>query len=222
MRNNDVPHHTIPSRLVWGVVGSEVVICDTTSHTTFHLTGDLAKAFTQAASGQEISSQEVMALQERGFLEPRSPLSRRTLMTGGVAGLGLGITSLSLPTAAAASSTQPKPSITAASLEPGEWRWSPTGGGFSVTQTQGSVFLPNLDVFQAGDRWRLTLANVNGGEASAEANITDLGMGMLELTFTFTLSGGLPANTVLLGVLTKVSDPTVFSEQFPIPQAQSE
>jgi len=218
MTNNDVHRPTIPSRLVWEVVGSEVVILDTSSHTTHRLDGDLAKSFLAAASGEGVPPQEVIALQDRGFLEPSSPVSRRALMTGGVAGFGLAMTSLSLPTAAAASSTQPKPSITAASLEAGEWRWSNTQTGFSVTQTQGSVFLPNLDVFQAGDRWRLTVTNVNGGEASAEANIVDLGSGMLELTFTYTLAGGLTAGTILQGVLTKVSDPTVFSEQFPIPQ----
>ena len=256
MTNNDV-RYTPPAHLVWEGVGSEVVVLDTASHTTHRLSGDLARSFLAAANGQPVSFPEVMALHNLGLLEPRSPVSRRSVVAGGVAGLGIGLTSLSLPAVAASSSTAhetpgtktapqappqatetppeqsdtsnsgdsepddpppPQPSITAASLAAGEWRWSTPTGQLSITQTQGSVFLPNLDVFQLGDPWRLTLTDVNGAELSAEANITDLGGGALELTFSYPLPGGLTAGTILEGVLTSVLDETVFSEPFPIPQ----
>jgi hypothetical protein len=219
MKNNDVRTYTPPPHLVWEAVGSEVVIHDNTSETSHLLTGDLARSFLAAAEGQPISSQEGMALQQRGLLGPCSPLSRRALITAGGAGLGLGITSLSLPTAAAASSTSPKATITAESLEPGRWRWSASTTALTITQTDGTTFLPNLPVFTGGGQWRLTLADFAGGDALG--TIVDLGGGLLELGFSFPLGDSVaapPAGTVLRGTLTKADDTSVFSEQFPIPQ----
>jgi hypothetical protein len=220
MKNNDVHHYTTPTQVVWEEVGSEVVILDTTTNTTHHLTGTLAEAFMAAATGQPVQPKEVATLLERGFLEPRSPITRRHLVAGGAAGLGLTFTSLSLPGVAAASSTQPKPSITADSLLAGQWEWTAGGGNLTVLQSHATVLLPDLPVFVEGDRWRLTLNNL--GNAEAEAVIQKMSSGLLQplsLTFTFPLTGGLTApapGTTLQGTLTKISDPTVFSEQFPI------
>ena len=227
MKNNDVQHYTTASHVSWEKVGSEVVILDTTSHTTHRLDGELAKAFLAAASGEPVATQdaiakEVMALTQQGFLEPRSPVSRRTLMAAGVAGVGLGFTTLALPQPAAASSsgsssTPPTPTITAASLVAGEWRWSPEQNGIDITQRQGSVLLPDTGEFVAGERWRLSLADLNGAPAQAEADVTPLA-GRLRLVFSFPTADASQITTDLQGTLTKVDDPTVLSEQFPIPR----
>jgi hypothetical protein len=219
MSNNGVHNTPRPSHLVWEVVGSEVVILDTTSNTTYRLQADAARAFLDQASATPSEHQEVTTPEHRGCKPPRSPVSRRAVMTGGFAALSVGITSLALPAAAAAaSSTTLTPSITAQSLEAGQWRWSPEQFGIDITQRQGSILLSNLPVFQAGDRWRLTLADLNGSPAEAEADVATVTGGNLQLTFSFPLSVYPPTATVLDGTLTKVSDPTVFSEQFPIPR----
>ena len=209
-----------PPHLVWEVVGSEVVILDTTSHTTHRLTGDLARSFLAVTSGEPISSREVVALQERGFLEPRPPVSRRTLMAGGVAGLGLGITSLSLPTVAQASSNELKPTLTAASLVAGQWRWGPAQFGINVSPTSTDGFLTGVDEFRLGDNWRLTLAVLNGSPAEAANSVVQLIGGELQVVFEFTITPvAYPDNnTILLGTLERLTPPPVLSEQFPIPK----
>jgi hypothetical protein len=221
MKNNDVRHYTTPTHLVWEEVGSEVVILDTTSHTTHRLTGTHAATFLAAATGRPVTAEEVASLAQRGFLEPRSPISRRHLMAGSAAGLGLTITSLSLPTVAMASSTQPKPTITAESLEAGEWRWT-TGQNLVITQTGSQEGLPTNGIFVAGDAWQLTLDGFAGLPAESDGVVVTSGqVAILTLTFTFPFTGGLTAptaGTILEGTLTKVSDNTVFSEPFPIPQ----
>jgi hypothetical protein len=240
MTNNDV-HHYLPPHLVWEEVGSEVVICDTSSHTTHHLNGDLAGAFLAAVAGTPLSPREVIALQERGFLESRSPVSRRTLIGGSAAGLGIGLTSLSLPTAALASSNkttretanspeptvQFEPSITKESLAPGDWQWSlfpPTGTPtqLRVQPTNENVGLPTDSVFAAGDSWELSLEGFTGSPVNA--TVTNLGDDQepyLILQFSFPLGGGVepPAQGAQLsGVLTLQADgDPVFSESFPIP-----
>ena len=235
MKNNDVHYYTTPSHIVWEGVGSEVVIRDTTSHTTYRLYADAATVFLHATEGRPVPvTPEVIALEQRGFLEPRSPMSRRTLMAGGVAGLGLGITSLSLPAAAQASSTTPKtqesppptPTITAASLEPGKWRWSvgPNNGvtTLRINQTDDNTALPTTGAFVVGDVWRLSLEDFDG--PPAEATVTEDNSGpetLLNLLFLFPLTGGVTApspGTELEGTLTLISDTSVFSEPFPIPQ----
>lgn len=168
MKNNGVHHYTTPTHLVWEGVGSEVVILDTTSHTTHHLTGALAEAFTAAATGQAVDTQEVVALVQRGFLEPRSPITRRHLVAGGVAGLGLTITSLSLPTVAMASSTQPKPTITAFVFDAafGNWRWQQVMTTLRIFQDTSGAGLKETDIFVSGDTWTLTLINADGIQAT--------------------------------------------------------
>ena len=226
MKNNEVRHYNTPTHLVWEQVGSEVVVLDTTSNTSHHLTGALAQAFTAAATGHAANTQEVVALVQRGFLEPRSPITRRHLVAGGVAGIGLTVASLSLPTVAMASSTQPKPTITAASLVAGEWRWStPNINGTStllITQTENNFGLPTDGTFIDGDTWRLTLDRFAGSptEANVFADTSDP-VTVLTLRFSFPLTGGITApaaGSILQGTLTKVSDGTVFSEPIPIPQ----
>ena len=220
MTNNDVHSSPVSRNIVWEVVGDQVVILNTTTHTTHRLDGPLANAFIAHASGQPISTQQVTILTEAGLLAPQPPLSRRALITGGVAGVGVGLTSLALPLAAAASSsgTPLTPTITAASLVAGEWRWSPEPSGIDITQRQGSVLLPTTGVFVAGERWRLTLADLNGAPAQAEADVASVGNGLLQLTFPFPSAIAADITTDLQGTLTKVNDPTVFSEQFPIPR----
>ena len=168
MKNNEVHHYTAPTHLVWEEVGSEVVILDTTSSTTHRLTGENAAAFRTAATGQPVTAKEVAALAKRGFLEPRSPITRRHLMAGGAAGLGLTITSLSLPTVAAASSTQPKQTITAFVFDDafGDWRWQQVMTTLRIFQDTSGAGLKETDVFVPGDTWTLTLINAGGIQAT--------------------------------------------------------
>ena len=258
MTNNDV-RYTLPPHLVWEGVGSEVVVLDTASHTTHRLSGDLARSFLAAADGQPVSSPEVMALHNLGLIEPRSPVSRRSVVAGGVAGLGIGLTSLSLPAVAASSSTAhetpgtktapqappqatetppeqsdtsnsddsdpddpppPQPSITAASLAGGEWRWGPRTDAFAVFQTAGSLALPNPPVFAKDQLWQLSISNVDVDPAIATVDAFG-DPEQFSLEFVFPLTGGLSGDPILLGTLTKVNDPTVFSEEFPIQQNSS-
>ena len=185
MTNNDVhnyPPPPPPPHLVWEVVGSEVVVLDTTSHTTHRLTGNLAKAFLAAASGHPISTQEVMALQERGFLEPRSPLTRRSLITAGGVGIGLGITSLTLPTAAVASSSSSLPVTTFVfDAAFGDWRWQQIMTTLKILQTSLSSGLKEDDIFVPGDSWTATLINADGKQATAPV----AGTSPTDLTLTF-------------------------------------
>ena len=228
-----------PPHLVWEGVGSEVVIYDTTSHTTHHLTGDIAQAFLAAVRGEEIDPQEVITLQDRGFLEPHSPISRRTLMAAGVTGVGLGITSLALPSVAAASSTGPKtdsappeqsdpepdtppppqPTILAADLTPGDWRWSVTSQ-LVVNPTNTTAGLPQDGTFVVGEEWELSLDGFDGPPVEADVRLLGVAPNQyLSLRFQFPLTGGVTApsaGTTLTGTLTKVDDRTVFSEPFPI------
>lgn len=183
-----------PPHLVWEVVGSEVVVLDTTSHTTHRLTGNLAKAFLAAASGHPISTQEVMALQERGFLEPRSPLTRRSLITAGGVGIGLGITSLTLPTVAIASSSSSLP-VTAFVFDAafGDWRWQQLGTTLRLFQSSGASGLKEDDIFVPGETWTATLINADGKQAAAPV----VGTPGIDLTLTFdyldTPAGSYPA-----------------------------
>ena len=209
---------------MWEVVGSEVVILDTTSHTTHRLTGDLARSFLAAISGQPVSPREVSALQERGFLEPGPPVSRRTLMAGGVAGLGIGLTSLSMPAVAAATSGHLIPTLTAANIAPAAFRWNPTQAGIDVTATNQSELASGANGFAEGQRWRLTLADLEGSPAEAEAEVTQPPGEPLRLSFAFPLPtfDRPDSSTILQGTLLRLTPSPVLSEQFPIPVLASD
>lgn len=249
MKNNEVQHYTISALLTWEKVGSEVVVHHTTTNTTHRLDGEAARLFLAVAHGDSVrKTHEVTRLVELGLLESSSPIGRRTLVKGGAAGIGLGITSLTLPGVAAASSTQPveeateqaptlreeappepaveeeppppAPSITAASLASGLWRWSMrTIGGVTSLRISPSAVedgLPDNGIFAVDQEWTLTLQDSD--LAPATATVVDDGFGQPPLTILFSFPLGSMSqptpDTVFTGVLTSVDDTTVFSEPF--------
>ena len=109
-----------------------------------------------------------MTLQERGFLEPRSPLTRRSLITAGGVGIGLAITSLTLPAAAMASSSSSLPVTTFVfDAAFGNWRWQQLTDSLKLFQDTGSEGLKETDIFIPGQTWTVTLVNADGKNTTA-------------------------------------------------------
>lgn len=169
-----------PAHLLCERVGDEVLVLDTSRHTTHHLQGPWAEAYLAAANGDHLEpfAREVADLQAAGLLTLPPGISRRHVVTAAGATATAALVALSMPTVAEAQShvvaPEPEPELVAFDPAAGEWEWRRimTGGettGFTVTQTGNDEGLPTDGFFEAGQVWTLTL--VNFGDLTAAATI---------------------------------------------------
>ena len=168
MKNNDVQHYTTPSHIMWEGVGSEVVILDTTSHTTHRLTGEMAQVFRAIATNTappDNAGNTLAHLADRGLLTPPRGVTRRHVVAGLTAG---GIMSLALPPAAAATSSSSLP-ITSFVFDAafGDWRWQQQLTTLVIAQFGDDGALKETDIFIPGDVWTVTLINAGGKSTTA-------------------------------------------------------
>jgi hypothetical protein len=194
MTNNDVHHYTVPNHLVADMVGSEVIVFDTTTDTTHRLTAraaDVFLALKRGAPPPHNANDTIQDLATAGLLVPTGGIARRAVVTGIAAG---GLVSLTMPHVAAATSTHQDLPVTTFGFDTStsDWGWELSGTNLDIYKLGDG--LKETDRFIPGEVWTMTLVNADGRTSTAPV-VSSAGPSLtLSFRFPDTQPGSFPVS----------------------------
>lgn len=171
--------------LQWEEVGQEVLVFDTQTSTSHHLTGRHATVFLSVVRGKDtgLDKEIIRDLIDAGLISRAGVsghLTRRRVVAGITAGATIG--ALSFPTAAMASSSN-SPTLITADVTLANWRIDSYGTGFFLLNTTTLDQAGLSDIFEVGDVWEVEILDF-GTDLRESATVT-LTAGVRRLNFTF-------------------------------------